>query len=77
MYLNPTDAKQRGIKDGDVVRVFNDRGQLLAGAVVSDSFPSGVIRIHEGAWYGPVGKDGSKQGGSEIGALCSYGDPNT
>jgi trimethylamine-N-oxide reductase (cytochrome c) len=77
VYLNPTDAKQRGIKDGDVVRVFNDRGQLLAGAVVSDSFPSGVIRIHEGAWYGPVGKDGSKQGGSEIGALCSYGDPNT
>ncbi|WP_350979098.1 trimethylamine-N-oxide reductase TorA [Shewanella sp. AC34-MNA-CIBAN-0136] len=77
VYLNPTDAKQRGIKDGDVVRVFNERGQLLAGAVVSDSFPSGVIRIHEGAWYGPVGKDGSKQGGSEIGALCSYGDPNT
>ncbi|MGI2040534.1 trimethylamine-N-oxide reductase TorA [Shewanella frigidimarina] len=77
VYLNPTDAKQRGIKDGDVVRVFNDRGQLLAGAVVSDSFPSGVIRIHEGAWYGPVGKDGSKEGGSEIGALCSYGDPNT
>lgn len=39
--------------------------------------PQGVIRIHEGAWYGPVGKDGSKQGGNEIGALCSYGDPNT
>ncbi|WP_351077709.1 trimethylamine-N-oxide reductase TorA [Shewanella sp. CAL98-MNA-CIBAN-0140] len=77
VYLNPSDAKQRGIKDGDIVRVFNDRGQLLAGAVVSDNFPSGIIRIHEGAWYGPVGKDGTKQGGSEIGALCSYGDPNT
>jgi trimethylamine-N-oxide reductase (cytochrome c) len=77
VYLNPSDAKQRGIKDGDIVRVFNDRGQLLAGAVVSDNFPSGIIRIHEGAWYGPVGKEGTKQGGSEIGALCSYGDPNT
>ncbi|RTR37438.1 trimethylamine-N-oxide reductase TorA [Shewanella canadensis] len=77
VYLSPVDAKKRGIKDGDLVRVFNDRGQLLAGAVVSDSFPQGVIRIHEGAWYGPVGEDGSKEGGAEIGALCSYGDPNT
>ncbi len=70
-------AKQRGIKSGDIVRVFNDRGQLIAGAVVSDKFPEGVIRIQEGAWYGPVGKDGSKEGGAEIGALDSYGDPNT
>ncbi|QFU23927.1 trimethylamine-N-oxide reductase TorA [Shewanella eurypsychrophilus] len=77
VYLSPEDAKTRGIKDGDIVRVFNDRGQLLAGAVVSDSFPKGIIRIHEGAWYGPVGEDGSKEGGAEIGALCSYGDPNT
>ncbi|PKH02236.1 trimethylamine-N-oxide reductase TorA [Psychromonas sp. MB-3u-54] len=77
VYLNPSDAKQRGIKDGDIVRVFNGRGQLLAGAVVSNNFPRGIIRIHEGAWYGPVGKDGSKQGGNEMGALCSYGDPNT
>ncbi|QLE86688.1 trimethylamine-N-oxide reductase TorA [Shewanella sp. Scap07] len=77
VYLNPIDAKQRGIQSGDIVRVFNDRGQLLAGAVVSDNFPQGVIRIHEGAWYGPVGEDGSKEGGAEIGALCSYGDPNT
>ena len=77
IYISPVDAKARGIKDGDIVRVFNDRGQLLAGAVVSDRFPKGVVRIHEGAWYGPVGKDGSVEGGAEIGALCSYGDPNT
>lgn len=77
IYISPVDAKARGIKDGDIVRVFNDRGQLLAGAMVSDRFPKGVVRIHEGAWYGPVGKDGSVEGGAEIGALCSYGDPNT
>ncbi|MFT6189031.1 MAG: trimethylamine-N-oxide reductase (cytochrome c) [Oleispira sp.] len=77
VYLNPVDAKQRGITEGDVVRVFNDRGQLLAGAVISKKFPEGVIRIHEGAWYGPVGSDGKKEGGAEVGALCSYGDPNT
>ncbi len=48
MYINPLDAKAKGIKDGDLVRVFNDRGQLLAGAVLSDSYPRGVIRIEEG-----------------------------
>ncbi|HCH4037578.1 TPA: trimethylamine-N-oxide reductase TorA [Vibrio parahaemolyticus] len=69
VYINPIDAKAKGIKDGDLVRVFNGRGQLLAGAVLTDSYPRGVIRIEEGAWYGPLnGKEG---------AICTYGDPNT
>lgn len=49
VYINPADAKAKGIKDGDLVRVFNGRGQLLAGAVLTDSYPRGVIRIEEGA----------------------------
>ncbi|WP_281222208.1 trimethylamine-N-oxide reductase TorA [Photobacterium sanguinicancri] len=69
VYINPEDAKERGISDGDIVRVYNDRGQLLAGARVSDNYPRGVIRIHEGAWYGPVNE--------KVGALDTYGDPNT
>ncbi|GAB7220449.1 trimethylamine-N-oxide reductase TorA [Vibrio comitans] len=68
-YLNPKDAKAKGIKDGDLIRVFNDRGQLLAGAVVSEHYPEGVIRIEEGAWYGPLNE--------KIGAIDTYGDPNT
>lgn len=69
VHLNPDDAKKRGIKDGDIVRVFNERGQLLAGAKVSADYPPGVIRITEGAWYGPLNND--------IGAIDTYGDPNT
>ncbi len=34
--INPPDAARRGIRDGDVVRVFNDRGACLAGAVLDD-----------------------------------------
>ncbi len=69
VYINPADAKAKGIKDGDLVRVFNGRGQLLAGAVLTDSYPCGVIRIEEGAWYGPLNE--------KEGAICTYGDPNT
>ncbi|GAL05175.1 trimethylamine-N-oxide reductase [Photobacterium aphoticum] len=69
VYMSPEDAKARGIKDGDLVRVFNDRGQLLAGAVVEDNYPPGVIRIYEGAWYGPLSE--------KVGAIDTYGDPNT
>jgi trimethylamine-N-oxide reductase (cytochrome c) len=68
--INPDDAAARGIADGDVVRVFNDRGQLLAGAVLSDAIRPGVIRVCEGGWYDPA------QPG-EAGALCVYGDVNT
>ena len=43
--INTDDAAARGIADGDVVRIFNDRGQMLAGAKVTDA-----IRI---AWSNP------------------------
>ena len=48
--LHAEDAKARGIADGDLVRVWNHRGQVLAGAVVSDGIKPSVICIHRGAW---------------------------
>ena len=69
IWINPEDAKARQIGDGDVVRVFNTRGQLLAGAVLTDRVRQGVVVLHEGAWYDP-----DKPG--EIGALCKHGNIN-
>jgi len=51
--LHPEDAQARGIRDGDTVRIWNHRGQILAGAVVTDGIKPGVICIHEGAWPDP------------------------
>jgi biotin/methionine sulfoxide reductase len=51
MRINPEDAAERGIRDGDIVRVFNDRGAFLAGVHVSDELRRGVVQISTGAWY--------------------------
>lgn len=67
--MNPADAKARGIADGDVVRVFNDRGQILVGVKVTEDVRTGVVRIQEGGWFDPV--DARKRG-----SLCRYGDVN-
>ena len=68
--LNTKDAASRGIAAGDIVRVFNARGQVLAGAEVTDDILEGTICLHEGAWYDPAE-------GGVIGTLDKYGNPNT
>lgn len=69
LSMNPLDASERGLTSGDVVRVFNDRGQCLAGLIVTDRVRRGVIQIATGAWYCPL------QPG-EIGSLEIHGNPN-
>lgn len=67
--IGRADAEARGFKDGDIVRVFNDRGATLAGVrVVDDLFP-GVVILATGAWYDPEhpGRSGS---------LEKHGNPN-
>ena len=53
MLINVNDAKEKDIATGDVVRVFNDRGEILVGALVTDIIPKHVIAICEGMWYDP------------------------
>ena len=50
LTLHPQDAQVRQINDGDVVRLWNHRGQVLAGVVVSEDIKPGVMCLHEGAW---------------------------
>lgn len=54
LWINPKDAKARGIANGDLCLVKSRRGQVLAGAVVTERVIPGVIVIHHGAWYNPV-----------------------
>ena len=48
-WMNPKDAEARGIKDGDIVRVYNERGSVLCGALVWERIMPGVLSIDHGA----------------------------
>jgi anaerobic selenocysteine-containing dehydrogenase len=48
--IHPQDAADRGISDGRYVRVFNDRGQFVALARVSEEIARGVVMCPLGAW---------------------------
>jgi biotin/methionine sulfoxide reductase len=67
--MHPDDAAARAITDGDVVRVFNDRGACYAGAVVTDDVRPSVVNLSTGAWFDPVDP-------SEPGSPCAHGNPN-
>jgi anaerobic selenocysteine-containing dehydrogenase len=41
--MHPTDAEERGIRDGDTVRIWNDRGEVALTAVINTSLPMGVV----------------------------------
>ncbi|WP_188545307.1 molybdopterin-dependent oxidoreductase [Rhodococcoides trifolii] len=67
--LHPGDAESRGIAEGDVVRVFNDRGACLAGAVLDDAVSRGVAQLSTGAWYDPLDP-------ADPQSMCVHGNPN-
>jgi anaerobic dimethyl sulfoxide reductase subunit A len=62
MWINHIDAGKKGIRSGDRVRVFNDRGALLIEALVTPRIMPGVLGIPTGAWHNP-GKDGTDLNG--------------
>ena len=67
--INPIDAEDRGLKNGDIVKLFNDRGACLAGIKIEEKVMQGVAQISTGAWYDP-------QNPLEYGSICKHGNPN-
>jgi biotin/methionine sulfoxide reductase len=67
--IHPQDAMARGIRDGDIVRLYNERGACLAGAVLSEALRPGVMQLSTGAWYDP--EDPAAEA-----PFCVHGNPN-
>ena len=62
VWLSSADASQRGIKNGDLVDVYNDRGRIRIPAKVTERIIPGAVCVYQGAWYNPD-KDGIDIGG--------------
>jgi len=43
LEMHPVDAEARGIRDGDTVRIWNDRGALSLTAMMNANLPAGVV----------------------------------
>ncbi|MFC1945002.1 molybdopterin dinucleotide binding domain-containing protein, partial [Chloroflexota bacterium] len=51
MDINTVDAEKRGVQDGDMIVVFNDRGMVKVKAMVHAGIMPGVVNITQGWWH--------------------------
>jgi anaerobic selenocysteine-containing dehydrogenase len=72
VMLSPQDAQERSIREGDPVRVFNDRGAFEGFARVTDDVQPGVIVATLGYWRSLNRSDGSVNSISSD-AFCGLG----
>ena len=73
-WINSHDARDRGIANGERVKVFNDRGALLIQAYVTKRIMSGVVAIGEGAYF-QLDENGVDQGGNPNMLTRDQGSP--
>lgn len=67
--IHASDAKARGIRANDLVRLFNSRGACLAVALISDQVGPGVVQMATGAWFDPADT-------AHPSSLEKHGNPN-
>ena len=70
VFINPIDAVARGIRDGDCVKVYNDRGSLILPCRITPRILPGVVDIPQGAWFKPD-TEGVDHGGN-VNVLTSH-----
>ncbi len=72
LRIHPSDAEPRGIRSGDIVKVFNDRGIVLCAAIVTERVRPGTVHSYESAArYDPLvpGQPGSPDRGGCVNLL--------
>lgn len=66
VYLSESDALARGLREGDTVVLFNDRGQCLASLVVTADLMQGTVAMPTGAWFDPQGEELERHGNPNV-----------
>ena len=57
VWISAVDAQARGIKDGDICRVYSDRGEAILSAYVTSRMMPGTAAVHHGAWFQTDGSE--------------------
>lgn len=58
--MNPADARKRGLKQDDLVEVYNGRASVICALEVTERVPAGVVHSYEScADYRPLGEPGN------------------
>ena len=77
--IHPDNAQSRGIGDGDLVRIFNDRGSMTARARVTERAREGVV-VGLSIWWKKLAPDGcnanqvTSQALSDMGGSATFYD---
>ena len=72
LWIHPDDAKKRNIKNGDIVCVFNERGRVLGGALVTERIIPGAVYMDHGARLDEV-IPGELDRGGAVNLICPKG----
>lgn len=67
--MHPTAASARGIREGDIVRLFNEIGACLASAHQCADMREDVVQLPTGAWCEPMLDSKGRP-------MCGHGNPN-
>jgi anaerobic dimethyl sulfoxide reductase subunit A len=73
VWMNVADAKARGIRDNETVRVYNDIGETILPAFVTSKIIPGTVCIFHGSWYrSSEDKDQLMPDGIDIGGAPNF-----
>ncbi len=65
LFMNPKDAAERGIKDGDTVLIISRHGKTLRPVYLTERIMPGVVTLPHGAWVEMDEKTGIDKAGAD------------
>jgi anaerobic dimethyl sulfoxide reductase subunit A len=70
VWVNTLDATERDLKNGDLVKVYNDRGVIVLPVKLTSRIMPGVASVPQGAWWTPDAEGVDRRG--SINTLTKY-----
>jgi len=66
VFVNPVDAASRGIRDGEKVRVYNARGDVILPCRLTERVMPGIVTIPQGSWWTPDSEGRDRRGSVNV-----------